>query len=290
MHILHAIALILLLPSCLIANDAIRNNQGTNKNSIDDYFVLADVGTNKITVKDFKRELNNLPDNLKAMADTLEGKNEILDTMVIREMVLQEASKSGIDKHPEIAEKMIALKKRLIVESYLKSIVGDGSDIPENKLKDFYERNQSRFKGPEEIRTSHILVKNEKRAEAILAQIKAGDNFEELARKYSTDSSASKGGDLGWFAKGSMVPTYDEAAFALKLNEISDIVKTDFGYHIIRLTGKRPAGIRLYDEVRQQIIAAILPTMQQEVFKNLKLTLKNMIKYKIYDGNFSKIH
>ncbi|MFH1027571.1 MAG: peptidylprolyl isomerase [Pseudomonadota bacterium] len=243
--------------------------------------VMAEVNGGAITTSDFERELKNLPEYLKAMADTPQGRKEMLDTMVIRELILQQASKDGIDKGPEIEEKLQDLKKRLIVEAFLKKKVETESNVSDEDLKKFYEQNKDKFKTGEQIKASHILVKTEKEAKDILAQIKAGGNFEELAKKSSVDSSSAKGGDLGWFGKGSMVPAFEKAALALKEGQVSDVVKSDFGFHIIKLTGKRPAGIRPLEEVKDQIKGAIMPSRQQEVFQKIKEELKKTAKVTI---------
>jgi len=240
--------------------------------------VLAEVNGGSITTGDFNRELKNLPEYLKAMADTPEGRKEMLDTMVIRELILQQASKDGLDKSAEIEDKLKDLKKRLIVESFLKKKVETESQVTDADLQKFYEQNKEKFKTGEQIRASHILVKNEKDAKDILDKIKAGGNFEELAKKNSVDSSAAKGGDLGWFGKGSMVPVFEKAALALKEGQVSDVVKSDFGFHIIKLTGKRAAGLRPLEEVKDQIKGAIMPTKQQEVFQKIKEELKKTAK------------
>ena len=240
--------------------------------------VLAEVNGAAITTTDFNRELKNLPEYLKAMADTPEGRKEMLDTMVIRELILQQASKDGLDKGAELEEKLKDLKKRLVVESYLKKKVETESQVSDADLQKFYEQNKDKFKTGEQIRASHILVKTEKEAKDILAQIKGGGNFEELAKKYSVDSSAAKGGDLGWFGKGSMVPVFEKAAMSLKEGQVSEVVKSDFGFHIIKLTGKRPAGIRPLDEVKDQIKGAIMPSKQQEIFQKIKEELKKNAK------------
>lgn len=243
--------------------------------------VMADVNGGSITTGDFERELKNLPEYLKSMADTPQGRKEMLDTMVIRELILQQASKDGLDKGAEIEEKLQDLKKRLIVESFLKKKVEAGSQVSDADLQKFYEQNKDKFKSGEQVRASHILLKTDKEAKDILAQIKAGGNFEELAKKYSADSSSAKGGDLGWFGKGSMVPVFEKAALSLKEGQISDVVKSDFGFHIIKLTGKRAAGIRPLEEVKEQIKGAIMPTKQQEVFQKIKEELKKAAKITI---------
>ncbi|MDD5285431.1 MAG: peptidylprolyl isomerase [Desulfuromonadaceae bacterium] len=243
--------------------------------------VMAEINGNTITTGDFERELKNLPEYLKAMADTPQGRKEMLDTMVIRELILQQATKDGLDKGPDIEEKLQDLRKRLIVESFLKKKVEAGAQVSDADLQKFYEQNKDKFKAPEQMKASHILVKTEKEAKNILAQIKAGGNFEELAKKNSVDSSSAKGGDLGWFGKGSMVPAFEKAALSLKENQVSEVVKSDFGFHIIKLTGKRAAGIRPFDEVREQIKGAIMPTKQQEVFQKIKEELKKSAKIEV---------
>jgi peptidyl-prolyl cis-trans isomerase C len=240
--------------------------------------VIAEVNGGSITTADFSRELKNLPEYLKAMADTPEGRKEMLDTMVIRELILQQASKDGLDKSPEVEEKLQDLKKRLVVESFLKKKVEAEVQVSDADLQKFYDQNKDKFNAPEQLKASHILVKSEAEAKDVLAKIKAGGNFEELAKKTSSDSSAAKGGDLGWFGKGSMVPAFEKAASALKEGQVSEVVKTDFGFHIIKLTGKRAAGIRPLEEVKDQIKGAIMPQKQQEVFQKIKEELKKTAK------------
>lgn len=253
-------------------------SSGSKSESKKDAKVLAEVNGGTITTADFSRELKNLPEYLKAMAETPEGRKEMLDTMVIRELILQQASKDGLDKGADIEEKLQDLKKRLVVESYLKKKVEAESQVSDADLQKFYEQNKDKFKSGEQIKASHILVKTEKEAKDILAQIKAGGNFEELAKKFSADSSSAKGGDLGWFGKGSMVPVFEKAALALKEGQVSDVVKSDFGFHIIKLTGKRPAGLRPLEEVKEQIKGAIMPQKQQEIFQKIKEELKKSAK------------
>jgi peptidyl-prolyl cis-trans isomerase C len=251
--------------------------------------VLAEVNSGSITTGDFERELKNLPEYLKAMADTPQGRKEMLDTMVIRELILQQAAKDGLDKGAEIEDKLQDLKKRLIVESFLKKKVEVESKVSDEDMKKFYEQNKDKFKSGDQIKASHILVKTEKEAKDVQAQLKAGGNFEELAKKSSVDSSAAKGGDLGWFGKGSMVPAFEKAALALKENQISDIVKSDFGFHIIKLTGKRSAGVRPFEEVKEQIKGAIMPTKQQEVFQKIKDELKKTAKITVKEDVLNSV-
>jgi peptidyl-prolyl cis-trans isomerase D len=125
-----------------------------------------------------------------------------------------------------------------------------------------YNENIQQYSTPEQVRASHILLKTEgkdeaavkKQAEEILAKAKGGADFAELAKKYSQDdSNASKGGDLDYFPRGRMVPEFDQVAFSMKPGQISDLVKTQFGYHIIKVVDTKPASQRPLNEVRAQI-------------------------------------
>jgi len=243
--------------------------------------VLAEVNGTVITTKDFKDEVDRLPPYLKPMAQSAEGKKELLDSMVVREVILEQARKDGVDKSKEVADRLEDLRKRLIVETYLKKKVEQEAQITDAELKKYYDENKEKFKTGEQVKASHILVKTEKEAQDILDQLKKGADFGELAKKHSTDSTASKGGDLGWFSRGAMVPEFDKAVFSLKEGEQSGVVKTQFGYHIIKVTGKRPAGIRTFDEVKEQIKGTLLPSKQQEVFLKMKEDLKKNAKISI---------
>jgi peptidyl-prolyl cis-trans isomerase C len=240
--------------------------------------VLAEVNGKVITADDFNAEVENLPPVVRQMAQSPEGKKELIDGMIFRELVLEQAKKDGIDKSKDVVARLESVKKMVIVEAFVRKKLEQDVKISDDEMKKFYEMNKEKFKTGEQLRTSHILVKSEQTAQDILAQLKKGANFEDLARKYSVDGSAAKGGDLGWFSKGTMVPEFEQAAWSLKDGEISGVVKTQYGFHIIKVTGKRPAGIRSYDEVKDQIKAAMLPSKQQEVLQNLKENLKKNAK------------
>lgn len=243
--------------------------------------ILADVNGNAITTEDFKNEVDRLPPYLKPMVQSPEGKKELLDSMVVREIILEQAKKDGVDKSKEVTDRLEDLRKRLIVETYLKKKVEQDAVVSDAELKKFYDENKDKFKSGEQVRASHILVKTEKEAADILAQLKGGAKFEDLAKKFSTDSTGAKGGDLGWFSKGAMVPEFDKVVFGLKEGQLSGVVKTQFGFHIIKLTGQRPAGVRTFDEVKDQIKSTLLPSKQQEIFQKMKEDLKKNAKVSV---------
>ncbi|MCM0080977.1 peptidylprolyl isomerase [Geomonas sp. Red32] len=280
-------AILLALALCVAVTGCKKEAGETKKESSG--AVIAEVNGEKITDQDFYREQENLPPYLKPMTETPEGRKEMLDTMVVRDLIIQQAKKDGIDKSEAVAAKLEDLKKRVIVEAYLKKKVEESASLSDTELKDFYNKNIDKFKTGEQIKASHILVKDEAQAKDIEKQLKAGASFEDLAKKYSQDGAAQKGGDLGWFGRGSMIPDFENVAFGLKEGQVSGIVKTKFGYHIIKLTGKRAAGTRSFEEVKDQIKQAILPQKQQEVFKKLKEDLKKSAKIDIKEDALKQL-
>lgn len=120
-------------------------------------------------------------------------------------------------------------------------------EVTEDDMKDYHKSLEGK------IRASHILVEDEKTAKEVKKKLDEGKSFEELAKEYSTDGSASNGGDLGWFGKGQMVEPFENAAFALKEGEISDPVKTDFGYHIIKVTQTVKSFDEMKDELKEEV-------------------------------------
>ena len=280
MH-LRKTAILLALSLSLAANGCKQQGADSKKADGGKGVVLAEVNGVTITDTDFYKEQESLPPYLKPMTETPEGKKEMLDTMVVRELIMQQAQKDGIDKSPAVAAKLEDLKKRVIVEAFLKKKVEESAVVSDAELQDFYKKNLDKFKSGDQIRASHILMKSEAEAKEVEKQLKGGAKFEELAKQHSIDGAAAKGGDLGWFGKGSMLPDFEKVAFGLKEGETSGIVKTKFGYHIIKLTGKRPAGTRTLEEVKDQIRAAIIPEKQQETFKKLKEDLKKGAKLNV---------
>jgi peptidyl-prolyl cis-trans isomerase C len=164
----------------------------------------------------------------------------------------------------------ITVNKLMQAEAATATLVG------EPDAKEFYDKNPDKFKQPEQVRASHIFKRVPPNADAatkqkiraslepVLKQVKAGGDFAELAKKNSEDGSAQAGGDLNYFGPGQMVPEFEKVAFQLKPGETSDIVETKFGYHIIKVTDRRPGRTIPFAEVKEQIANFLKQQRQQE--------------------------
>jgi len=162
--------------------------------------------------------------------------------------------------------------------------------VTEDDARKYYSENKKRFETSERVRASHILIKpeaadpntdpNEPKAEAeakargLLKQIKDGADFAELARANSACPSAAKGGDLNFFGRGQMVPAFEEAAFELKVGQVSDIVETRFGYHIIKVTDRKEAGVTTFEQAKDNIMKTLTQRRQAELAKEYIELLK----------------
>jgi peptidyl-prolyl cis-trans isomerase C len=167
-------------------------------------------------------------------------------------------------------------RNSMAIQKMLEQALAGKVAVTPKQAQDFYDKNPDQFKRPEQVRASHILISvpqgadgptkdaARKRAEGVLKQVKAGGDFAALAKEHSQDpGSAINGGDLGLFQRGQMVPPFDQAAFTLKPGSTSDLVETQFGYHIIRVTEKKEAGTVTIEEARPQLEQYLLNLNRQ---------------------------
>lgn len=211
-------------------------------------------------------------------------KLEILKNIARERLVLERAYDKNIDHTDAVKEQVENLKKQVVIQEYLKSMMDDL--IPEKDIKKQYETLKEKFVGKEEVKASHILVESEDEAKAIAKQLKDGADFAELAKEKSIDkASGAKGGDLGYFTKERMVPAFADAAFKADEGEVTDPVKSDFGWHIIKVEDKRPVEAPKYEEVRERI----QQTMANDAVERYLNTLVGESNVKYYDAEGNEL-
>ena len=253
-----------------------------------------------ISKNDFERELGffikraNQRGQQVPQAQMGMMKNEVLDSLIDRELLFQESKKKGIKVNPkEVSDQYQKIRQRYPSEDEFKKLLGDmgltESDVQtqiergmaiqqlidtevaakiqigDEEVKSYYDSNPQLFLQPEQVKASHILIKVDaaapqtqkdearKKIESVQKKAKKGEDFATLAKSYSEGPSGPNGGDLGYFRRGQMVKPFEEVAFNLKPNETSDIVETQFGYHLIKVVDKKPAQKVAYADVKERL-------------------------------------
>lgn len=229
--------------------------------------VVASVGKEEITKDD--------------LYDTMVNQygNNVLNALITNKIIEQEGkkenikvSKKEIDKELEtfieayggeeafnaaLQQSGVSLENfRTDIENFLivEKILSPDIKITEEEMKTYFEENKASFDQPEQVKASHILVEDEAKAKEVAKKLAEGGDFAKLAKEYSTDTAnAEKGGDLGYFAKGEMVEEFEKVAFSLEKGKISEPVKTEHGYHIIKVTDKKAAKEATYEDHKKEV-------------------------------------
>ncbi|ADN09721.1 peptidylprolyl isomerase [Sulfurimonas autotrophica] len=237
---------------------------------------LVTVNGKAITQQDVDTELMNATQGRfnQVPADRQAAfRQQVLQQLIGKELIYNDAKKSGIINSKEYKSEYKKLeqrmKKELAIQVWQKKLL-DSIKISNKELKDYYNKNKEEFNEKESVHARHILVKAEDEAKKIIAQLKSlsgeklKEKFIELAKKESTGPSGPKGGDLGYFSKGQMVPAFNDKVFSMKKGEVTlKPVKTQFGYHVIYVEDKKPSMTRSFDEVK----AFIEQRLKMEKFK-----------------------
>ena len=233
---------------------------------VDPETVLATVGSAEIKQKDVTAIIGRLDPQRAAMYDNEMGRRAILEELVNMELFSLLGAELAVEKDPKFIETMNEVRKDVTRQFAVEAIMKDVA-VTDEEIAAYYEKNKENFKVPETVRASHILVADEDEMKKVRADLDAGMSFEDAARKHSSCPSKEQGGDLGYFSKEQMVPEFGNAAYAMKVGDISaEPVKTQFGLHLIKLVDKKEASVRPLDEVRAQLTESLLNEKKAGVY------------------------
>lgn len=249
-----AAALLACLPSALLAEDAVvAQVNGTDIKQSDLDFAASEVGS----------QLANIPPEDRRMM--------LLQFVIENQLMADAATKDGLDKGPTFEDRLKYHRRRTLRDAYYDKSVREA--VNEAEAKKIYDEKIAGMKPEEEIHARHILVASKEEAQEIAERLKKGEDFATLAKEKSKDPSA-EGGDLGFFTRGQMLKPFEDAAFALEVNQISEPVQTQFGWHIIKVEEKRTRPLPTFDEVKDNIIIQLTQQKAKQALKDLHDTAK----------------
>jgi peptidyl-prolyl cis-trans isomerase C len=251
--------------------------------------VIATYAGKQFTTEDFRREVERLPPRSRAQLTTSERRRQFIDNFILNDLLAEQGQSKGYDKDPEVVRQIDDLRQRLVVQRVMRDYQ-EAPVISEEEIKKYYDENQRLFSGAQ-IHAAHILVKDEALAKQLRAELeKEPDKFEELAKINSVDTAtAARGGDLGFFAQGRMVAEFERAAFALESpGDITQVVQTPFGFHIIKLIERKDGPPKPFDDVKERIRVGMTNQRRQDLVTQRFDKLKADAKIKVDDDALQK--
>ncbi|MDD5153361.1 MAG: peptidylprolyl isomerase [Desulfovibrionales bacterium] len=251
--------------------------------------IVAKAGKQVLTAEALDQRVNSLPPEYQKMIrQNPQFKQNLIDRWVQISLLSQEARARKLDRNKALAEKINELVDTLLAQEFVTKYVFDKIKVTDKEITNYYSEHKAEFEEPEMVKARHILVRvsseakpddwgaAEIRIREIKKRLDGGEDFAAVAQASSEDpGSKDKGGELGFFPRGQMVPEFEKAAFALRTGEVSEPVKTAFGYHIIKAEDRKEAKTKVFDEVKEEVKNRLIETKQEEAMGKLFLELKN---------------
>ncbi|MCI4661135.1 MAG: peptidylprolyl isomerase [Neomegalonema sp.] len=224
--------------------------------------VLATVDGVDVTLGQLIAARQGLPEQIQGLPDAtlFEG---LLTQIVDETLLVKKAEAAGLPEDPQVASRLAAARRNILADAFLSSQIE--AQLSDAALKERYDAAIAEQPKKEEIRARHILVETEEKAKELITKLNEGADFAELAKEASTGPSGVNGGDLGYFQKGQMVPAFSDAAFALEAGQVSAPVKTDFGWHVIKLEDRRDVQPPAFEAVTEELRSALRQELTQDV-------------------------
>ncbi len=278
---------------------------------------VAVINGETITAGKLDQLYDRLGTQMRAQYDAQGGKAAYLENYLRKRLVVQEAIKHGFDQKPDVKADMQASAESTLFDRYVRDVVAE-SIVTEAEMKKFYDENPKNFVIPEKVKVRHIIsvptdngpnkkTKGEaqEKIQRVAAELHSQNvfpsgtapdvvarlelqHFAEAAKKYSEDAAAANGGDLGWVTPGTLDPQFEEAAFRMKKGVVSGIIETKFGYHLIFVEDRQPAGTQAYEQARSQIREYLMTQHAAEVVEavtRLTNSLRSNSKMAVFPEN-----
>lgn len=249
--------------------------------------VVATFDGGSVSAFDFKLAVENLPKRVRGVAER--QRKEFLESYITEKLLLQEAEKRGLQHMQDVQDVLKQARQKILVAKLIESEVEAKAAVTPEDIQAYYDSHQDEFMSPYRVRASHILLRSREEAVQALARIKGGESFEDVAKQVSLDPTAAKGGDLGFFQKGQLIAEIEEAAFALSPGELSDVIQTSFGYHIIKVAEVSEPKLKDAESVKEEIKEKLTVEKKAGLFSELAERLKRKAKISIDEAKLSEV-
>lgn len=257
----------------------------TEKRSKD--LTLAVVNGERIRVSDFKKYTDTLDDYLQPYVAG--NRSQFLQDLINMELIYQKARRSDYSRNREIEKQLAFLKKNLMVQKYIQKEILENPNVSENDLRQYYTSHPMDFVQPASIHLFEILLTDRKTAENIIARYRKGENFEDLARKYSEAPNKDRGGDLGFVREGTLPAQLAQIAFTLSPGQISPPVQTEVGYYILMAGQKIPSRQLSYEESIPLLKKITYNIYGKKNYTDFITALRAKSKIKTMEANLDKM-
>ncbi|SFI96821.1 peptidylprolyl isomerase [Albimonas pacifica] len=229
--------------------------------------VVATVNGKPVTLAEVIIARSSLPQQYQQLPDA-QLMPALIDQAVVQALLAQQAEEAGRGDDPIAAIHAEIARTSYLAESEMGKVIADATT--EEALRALYEEKAAEMEPTPEIRASHILVEDKALADEIKAELDGGADFAELAQQHGTDGTKDRGGDLGWFDEGQMVPAFAEAAFGAEQGVVVGPVETQFGWHLILVTDQREAPVPTFEEMRQELAQEAARTAATQKVEELR--------------------
>ena len=235
--------------------------------------VLAVVAGEEITQAQFDLFAQGLPREQQGYLSNPQFKAQVLEQLVALYLYAKKGEELKLEETEEFQNIINNAKRDILAQMAMREVLKDVV-VEEDEMKKFYDENQAHYEKAPTVSAKHILVANEDKCKEILAEIEGGKAFEEAAQAYSTCPSGQRGGDLGEFGKGQMVPEFEQAAFEAEIGQVVGPVKTQFGFHLIKVEKKNEGSVAAFEEVKESIRKTLVQQKQNQLYSKTVDELK----------------
>ena len=269
--------LLLFVPGCALKSDDKRPQTQ----------VLARFDGTQITEQDLIEKIKGLPRTLQSVA--AKRKRELIEDMAAEHFLMKEAQRQGLGRETGVQDLIRMAQKKIIIAKLVEKEIDSKLSLAPEEAEKYYDSHKEEFMTPLLLRAAHILVKTEEEAQNIKNALEQGADFEETARQKSIDTTAARGGDLGFFQKGQFVSEFEDAVFQMKKGELRGPVKSQFGYHVLKLQDRIEPHLRDFKDVKNVVEERLFTERRSKAFKEYVEKLKGNIKIEVNDQALERL-